>query len=292
MKRSSKTDLFDSHCHLHDDRMAAGRVPAMARARAAGVTGWLLAGVDAADWLAQARLAAGDPDVARSYGLHPQKIEAWDDAEIDRQLAILAAALASGAGRDGLRLAPPHAVGELGLDARTEVSRAALPRQERAFRQQLALARDHDLPIVLHIVRAHADALRILHADGVPRAGGVVHSYSGSAALVADYVALGLSISFAGAITDPRSRRLRAAAGVVPIDRLLIETDAPDQTPFARRPGLNEPAFLIDVCAALAEIRAEDRDFLAQVTEDNARRLFRLRMRPDHGRAYVDASNQ
>jgi TatD DNase family protein len=148
--------------------------------------------------------------------------------------------------------------------------------QERAFRAQLALARELDLPLVLHILGTHAESLRILKADGVPRAGGVVHSYSGSAELVRDYVGLGLHISFAGPVTSPQARRVHAAARAVPAERLLAETDAPDQTPPARRPAQCEPAFLPDIVDALAQLRGESRQTLARTTMDNARRLFAL----------------
>lgn len=255
--------------------MAAVQSAALQRAPAAGLSGLLLAGVDQADWQAQAAVARRCPPsfvVARSYGLHPQVIDDLDDVQIDAQLAVLSQALA-GQHRE---LPPPQAIGELGLDALTSARRATLPRQERVFRAQLALARQADVPLVLHILRSHGQALRVLRQDGVPRSGGVVHSYSGSAELVADYLALGLCISFSGAITLPQAHRLHAAARCVPSDRLLIETDAPFQTPICHRPAANEPAFLPAVCASLAALRDEDPLRLAQSTAENARRLFRL----------------
>lgn len=255
--------------------MAAVRDAALTRAQAAGLSGVLLAGVDLADWQAQCALSRSAPPgfvVARAYGIHPQVVELFDDEGLAAQLAVLAQTL-TGGHRD---LPAPHAVGELGLDALTPARRATLPRQERVFRDQLALARQADLPLVLHILRTHGEALRLLRADGVPRCGGVVHSYSGSAELVPDYLALGLSLSFSGAVTWPQSRRLQAAARCVPSERLLIETDAPDQTPERHRPAANEPAFLPTICASLAVIRGEDPSTLARVTRDNAYRLFRL----------------
>lgn len=262
--------------------MAGGRLAALQRAQAAGLSGLLLAGVDRRDWQAQCELAetaAPDFAVARAYGIHPQVVEDLDDDQLSAQLAELALAL-RGQHRE---LPTPHAVGELGLDALTPARRAALPRQERVFRDQLALARDADLPLVLHILRTHGEALRVLRSDGVPRCGGVVHSYSGSAELVPDYLSLGLSLSFSGALTWPQSRRLQAAARCVPLDRLLIETDAPDQTPEGQRPGLNEPAFLPLICASLAAIRGEDPQTLAHATRTNAQRLFRLTANPPRG---------
>lgn len=263
--------------------MRAARGDALRRAYDAGIRGLLLAGVDCADWYAQADLiaaqtasAARSPsahiDIACAYGLHPQEIDRHSDAELAQQLDALSAALSGTAAT----LPRPHAVGELGLDARTPERRASLPRQERVFRAQLALARQQDLPIVLHILRTHGDALRVLRTDGVPRCGGVVHSFSGSADLVRDYVALGLSVSFSGSVTLPQAHHLHDAARIVPSDRLLIETDAPDQTPMSHRPSENEPAFLPAVCASVATLRGIDPTLLAQITEENARRLFRV----------------
>lgn len=248
--------------------MAAQREAVLGRARAAGVRGLLLAGVERSSWQIEAALSARHPELLIAYGIHPQIVPELDDAALTAQLEALDAAL-----RGMSALPRPHAIGELGLDARGE-NRASLPRQEAVFRAQLTLARVHELPIVLHIVRTHGEALRILKADGVPQRGGVVHSYSGSAELVAEYLSLGLYISFSGALTYPQARRLRAAARAVPLHRLLVETDAPDQTPWPRRPAPNEPSFLGDIIDALAHIRNEPRALICQATDENARRLF------------------
>jgi TatD DNase family protein len=164
------------------------------------------------------------------------------------------------------------AIGETGLDGVGE-RRARLADQEVVFRAQLALARERRLPLMLHILDAHGRAFEILRGDGVP-SGGVIHSYSGSAEMARDYLALGLSLSFAGSVTHPGAKRARAAAAVVPRDRLLVETDAPDQTPAPHRPGLNEPAYLGTIVSALAAARGEPAEEVARGTEGNARRLF------------------
>lgn len=264
--------------------MAEVRVAALSRAVDAGLSGLLLAGVDLADWQAQGevqRVAPPELTIGTAFGIHPQIVEELDEAALDEQLAHLARALAG----DEPGLAPPQAIGELGLDALTPARRQALPRQERVFRAQLALARQVERPVVLHILRTHGEALRILRRDGVPRCGGVVHSYSGSAELVPDYLALGLHLSFSGAVTWPGARRLQAAARIVPSERLLIETDAPDQTPEGHRPGANEPATLPAICASLAALRGQDVATLSRITAENAYRLFRLPMpRPDSRR--------
>lgn len=261
---------------------------AVERARAAGVSGVLLAGVDAPGWrdaaVLQARL--GDRlEMVLAYGVHPEVVgelaapaPAGGTSRLDAQLMALARAARGEPLVDGEPPLPrPHAIGELGLDGRDlKPASPDLALQEGVFRAQLALAREVDLPLVLHVVRAHEQALRILKRDGVPQRGGVMHSYSGSAELAADYLRLGLYISFAGPVTYPEARRVHAAVKAVPTERLLVETDAPTQTPWARRPAAGEPAFLPDVLQALALHRGQPWTELAAVTEANARRLFHI----------------
>nr|AYC79487.1 putative deoxyribonuclease YcfH [uncultured bacterium] len=259
--------MFDSHCHIHEPRFQ-GAEAAIARARAAGVRGFLLAGVGPELWPVEERLAAAHPDVVVSLGIHPQLVAELDDEECDGAVRRLAERLASAR-------PPVVAVGEIGLDAH-DGRKGTLDRQERIFRAQLALARDGDLPVSLHVLRAHGRALAILRRDGVPRAGGVVHSYSGGAELVRDYLAIGLDLSFAGPVANPAAHRIRAAALAVPRERLLVETDAPDQTPLGRQPAPNEPAFLVAIVEALARLRGEGEEQIAEATDANARRLFRI----------------
>jgi TatD DNase family protein len=255
--------VFDSHCHLHDARVGAEAEAQLERARARGVRGFLLAGVSPEGWREQERLRAAHADVAVAFGVHPQLVDELDETETGFSISALGAALAW----------RPHAIGEIGLDGHGE-RRASLERQERAFRAQLALARDANLPVVLHVLDAHARALEVLRSDGVPRAGGVVHSYSGSAELLRDYLALGLHVSFAGVVTNSHAPKIHAAARAAPGERLLVETDAPFQTPAQFRPSPNEPAFLVEIIAALAQIRGQSAEALARSTEENARRLF------------------
>ncbi|MCA9545256.1 MAG: TatD family hydrolase, partial [Myxococcales bacterium] len=165
-------------------------------------------------------------------------------------------------------------VGEIGLDHRAPYA-AHRAEQARAFREQLALARALDRPVVLHVVRAHGEVLAVLKGDGVPRAGGVVHAFSGSVEVMQAYLALGLHISLAGPVAHPRSRRLHAAAAAVPAHRLLVETDAPDQPPPGV-PGRNEPAVLPQVIAAVAALRGTPVAQVGAQAAANARRLFGL----------------
>ncbi|HEX2573501.1 MAG TPA: TatD family hydrolase [Polyangia bacterium] len=262
--------MFDSHCHLQNPELDEERPALIARAQAAGVSGLLLAGVSPEGWEDEDRLARAHPGLfAVAYGVHPQLVAEVEDGEAGAMVQALGRSLGGGP------LVRPVAVGEIGLDgqgARAE----SLDRQERHFREQLALARAHDLPVVLHILEAQGRALAILRRDGLPRRGGVVHSCSASAEMVRQYLALGLHVSFAGPVTLPGARKLHAAARAVPRERLLVETDAPFQTPLAHRPARNEPSFLLTVVEALAGLRGEDMAEVAERTEDNARRLFEL----------------
>jgi len=147
--------------------------------------------------------------------------------------------------------------------------------QEQAFRAQIRMAHDTGLPLVLHIVSAHEQAIAILKQETVPAAGGMVHAVSGSEAHVPQYLELGLNLSFCGTVTNPAHKRVRRAIVAVPSSHLLVETDAPDQTPISRIPHPNEPAFLIDVIAAIAELRDSTSTEVADITAANAHALFR-----------------
>ncbi|HXU70239.1 MAG TPA: TatD family hydrolase [Polyangia bacterium] len=270
--------MFDTHCHLQelDDVDAA-----IARAHAAGVGHMLLAGVAPEHWDRDDALAARHASLLISYGLHPQLVPSLDDAACDRIVAGLDERLA---GRDRHDRHDSHdsrdsrvvAVGEIGLDGVGE-RREAMARQERVFRAQLAIARKHRLPVALHVLREHPRALAILRDEPLPQ-GGVLHSCSASPELVREYVALGFYISFSGSITwhDGANKAARAAA-LVPRDRLVVETDAPDQTPEPQRPGRNEPAFLVAIVQSIAHLWGVDFADAARITDDNARRLFNLK---------------
>lgn len=254
--------MYDSHCHLQHPRFDADRDDVITRARAAGVTGMLLAGVDAADLALQDAIVARYPELAQCVGLHPMVVAELTDDAVDAELDAVSARV---------RSRRPAAVGETGLDRRSILPASSLPRQERVFRWHLALAADAGLPVVLHVVRAHELALRVL-GDG--RTAGVVHSFSGSAEIAQAYVKRGLHVSFCATVTFPEARRIHAACRAVPLDRLLVETDAPDQPPDGARGARNEPGWLPQVIAAVARLREEDPSAIAAATEANARRLY------------------
>jgi TatD DNase family protein len=249
---------FDSHCHLHD-RSVVDVDAQIARAKERGVEAMLLAGVMPDGWSDAVALRQRFPQLRVAFGVHPQVIADGSETMVD----ALERALEGGLPR-------PSAVGEIGLDGMPEYA-ARIEIQETLFRRQLALAEKHRLPVILHVLRAHPRALGILSEQ---KSRGVLHSCSASIDQVKQYVKLGFFISFSAAATNDNARRLRDSLCAVPLERLLVETDAPFQTPAARRPARNEPAFLVEIVAALAQIRGEPPERVAEATFDNARCLF------------------
>lgn len=268
--------LIDTHAHLDLPRFgdAEAQREAALRAQAADVAAVVIPGVEPASWdgmlATAARLRAEAPMVCfhTAFGIHPQVLPDLDSANDGEICAALAERVA----------APPAemvAIGECGLDFAADiVAGASRERQVAVLRAHFALARRTGLPLLLHCLHAHGTMLELLRTEPVPPS--ILHSWSGSAEMARHVCKLGHYLSFAGAITLPRARRPLESARAVPADRLLIETDSPDQTPYVRRPLRNEPAFLPDIAAALASARGEPLAEVAGYTTANARRLLSL----------------
>jgi TatD DNase family protein len=258
--------LCDAHCHLSSERLLRPPEETVAEALARGVSDLVMAGVDPSCWASQVRLARVHPGAHPVYGIHPWVAAELDPAERSAMLAELERWVVSEV--------PPVAIGETGLDLSHLAPPDTLAAQEASLREHLALARRHDLPIVFHVLRAHDPMLKLLKTTPLPERRGFVHSFSGGPEIAREYLRLGFSISFCGTISHPHSRRLRSAACEVPLDRLLVETDTPDQTPTPYRGETNRPALLPVVVAALAAARGEAAELVGERTAENARRLL------------------
>lgn len=243
---------IDAHNHLDLPAFDADRDAVVDEAARAGVASSVLAGADPADWDRVEALgtARGWPWV---IGVHPWWCGALDDAGLDAVLAALAAR------------PTPWGVGETGLDRR----RGAMALQERSLRAHLGLARERAVPVVLHLVGAYPEALAVLREVGVP-AGGMVHSWSGPPDLVDAYLALGLHLSFGASACRPG--RAASSAVRVPADRLLLETDAPDQPLRAQTRGV--PADLVAIAERIGALRGVSGAELLDASAVNVRRLF------------------
>lgn len=251
--------LFDSHCHLDVDEFAGDRDAVLARARTAGIAAQLIPAIDRAHWSGLAQLCAQHTDLHPAYGIHPLYL----DGDVEADLVALP---------DWIERHGAVAVGECGLD--WFVEGVDPERQRRVFRRQLEIAREFDLPLVLHARRAVEEIILSLREFAPLR--GVVHSYPGSEEQAAQLAKLGFRLGIGGPLTFERAHRLRRLVARVPLDWLLLETDAPDQPCACHRGQRNEPAHLNVVLRALAELRPESEERLAEATWQNACALFGL----------------
>ncbi len=255
--------MIDTHCHLTHPRFEADLDLVLGRAREVGLEACVSIGTgveDAGRVLELTRRHAGF--VFGTAGLDPFSAHATGGG-FDEDLARLSSLLEAG----GFA-----AVGEIGLDYHYDLD--PRPLQARRFARQLELAARLDLPVVVHVRDAHEDMAAILSAHAGCR--GVIHSFTAGPAEAERYLALGWCLAFNGVATFPGAEAVREAARICPVDRLLIETDAPYLAPVPLRGRRSEPAHVIHTLERLAGTLGQDRTELAAATSANARRLFRL----------------
>lgn len=257
--------LIDTHTHLDDARYDDDRDAMIARAREAGVEAMITIGCDLATSRAALDLAGRYEFVYASVGVHPHEVKHIEDHWYDefRKLASNKKIVA---------------YGEIGLDY--HYNNSPPEEQRRRFREQVNLAKELRLPLVIHTREAQEDTIRILREEQASVVGGVLHCFSGDAWLAKDALDLGFYLSFSGILTFQNATMLRDIAQTVPADRLLIETDCPYLTPVPHRGKRNEPAFVRYVADQLASLLPSDAqrsiEDVARLTSDNARRLFKI----------------
>lgn len=258
--------LTDSHAHLNFSQFDADRDAVIERAREAGVTAILNVGTDLASSKASIALAKKQDFIYAAVGIHPHDARRVNERVLD-QLRVLT------------RYPKVVAIGEIGLDYYRD--RSPRPVQRRAFAEQLALAAELELPVIIHSRDAHDDVMEALrewialHPVGGTEGGlGVLHSYSGGPERLEEVLELGFYVSISGPITFPKADRLRKVAEIVPLERLLVETDCPFLTPVPRRGRRNEPALVRRVVEAVARARGVPAETVSQATADNLTHLF------------------
>jgi TatD DNase family protein len=266
--------LYDAHNHLQDDRLAPHRQAILAALQTEGVAGMVVNGSCEADWPEVLELARRCPQVVPSFGYHPWYVK---ERSVDWQAALLRHLDAV-----------PSAVGEVGLDR--WIKDYDFEQQQLVFAWQLRLAAERNLPVSIHCLQAWGPLLDILRAEPRPQCGFLLHSYGGSSELVAPLAELGAYFSIPGYFAHERKTRQREAFRQVPSDRLLIETDAPDQllpperiqyplTDAASGKPINHPANLGAVYRFAAELRADPLEALARTVAENFQRLFGVVLR-------------
>jgi len=258
---------FDSHCHLGADEFSEDRAAVAERAFAGGVLGLIAigSGYGVANNARAVALAQSDPRVWATVGVHPHEAKTLDDA-----------------GRADLArwLGEPRvvAVGEAGLDYHYMQSPREV--QRAVFAEQVGWARERGLPVTIHVRGDEPDAfdelLDIWTAERGPEVGGVLHCYTGTLDFARRALDAELDVSFSGILTFKRDRGLREIAAALPLERLLVETDAPLLAPEGHRGRRNEPVRVVDVGRVLAQVQARGEDEVARVTTRNARARFRL----------------
>ena len=251
--------LIDSHCHLDDDRLDAERDAVIAEAAAQGITRMVVPATTANRWEKIKSLCARHAGLYPAYGLHPMFIEQHQAnhlRELDEWLA-----------REEV-----VAVGECGLDFYR--SRVDEKWQKQLFQEQLQLADNHRLPVIVHVRKAMDDVISLLRRQG--RHGGVVHSFAGSEQQARQLYDLGFKLGIAATVGFERARKLRAVVAAMPEDALLLESDAPDQPGCGHRGELNRPAYIVEHLQTMAELRQVAVEDLAAALTRNTELLFKL----------------
>ena len=251
--------FIDTHCHLDAAEFDADRDGVYAAAIAGGVDTLVVPAVARDNFDAVAATCARYPGCMPAWGLHPMYIH----VHRPEHLADL---------RAQIETQRPVAVGEIGLDLFVKDLDPAT--QEYFLVEQLKIARDHDLPVLLHCRKANDELLKQLRRIGVR--GGIAHAFNGSPQQAAEFIKLGFKLGFGGAFTWPRANNLRRLAVDLPLEAIVLETDSPDIPPLWIGRGRNSPAELPRIAQTLADLRGIDVDTVARATTLNARSLFRL----------------
>ena len=246
--------FIDTHCHLDASEFAGAQADVVHNAQDAGVGCIVIPSVTHRNFETVRELCQQHPNCFPAYGIHPMYV---DDA-MPNDLEVL---------REYLKLHQPVAIGEIGLDF--FVKHYDQARQEHFFVEQLKLAREFDLPVLLHLRRAQDHVLKCLRQHKVR--GGIAHAFNGSRQQADEFIKLGFKLGFGGAMTYSRATKLRELAATLPLENIVLETDAPDIQPEFLERGLpNEPKYLPRIAQTLAELRGLSLEEVARVTTENA----------------------
>jgi len=254
--------LIDTHTHLDFPDFDTDRDAVLARSRALGVQRMVVLGVYQANWQRLWHLVEANEGLYAAFGLHPVYLDEHQPQHLDE----LRDWLSRLAGQPKL-----CAVGEFGLDYYLE--NLDRHRQQAVFEAQLELAAEFELPALLHVRRAHAATIATLKRFRLKR-GGIIHAFAGSQEEAREYIKLGFRLGLGGAATWPQANRLRQVVAGLPLDAIVLETDAPDMAPAMHPYQRNSPEYLADICAELAALRGVSAEELATASSRNADELF------------------
>jgi len=253
------SQLIDSHCHLDFETFDDDRAQVLQRAADSSISDIIIPGTQKMYWDKIKHLCSKHKQLHPCYGLHPYWVNNHNEQDL-KQLNTY------------IELQHPVAIGECGLDFRPQ--QADKNRQLDFFESQLRIAEDHQLPVVIHSVKATEKVIETIKK--FKNLTGMIHSYSGSAAQARQLIDLNFFISASGSVTYDRAKKIKEVMKEIPLTSLLIETDAPDQPDQKNHDKRNEPAYLVNTALVIAELREDSFDNIARQTTMNAKELFNI----------------
>lgn len=254
--------MFDTHCHYNDKKLLRSYKELLLEARKNGVKYINVVGWDIESSKTAIEIAKNSENVFASVGIHPSDVIKADESHLQELEKLVTDKKVV-------------AVGEIGLDYHWVKDEEGREKQKEYFIKQIAIANKYKLPITIHVRDAFNDALNILR-EHTPQYGGIMHLYSGSVEMVDEFIKLGLYISLGGPVTFTNAKTPPLVAKHVPIDKLLVETDAPYLTPHPHRGKLNHSAYLPLIAQKIAELRGESYEYIVSKTTENALRIFHV----------------
>jgi TatD DNase family protein len=253
--------LIDSHCHLDDDQFENEQEEVIQRARLEKLLAIITVGTDKTSIQNNLEIAKSHDFIYCAAGIHPHEADDVSREDIDYL-------------EHTIKNKKTVAVGETGLDYYKEFS--SKDHQKRLFLKHIELFYEFKKPIVIHCRNAHKDCYEILRSDMPRPSFGVMHCFSGSKEMAKKYLDLGLCVSIAGPVTFPNASDLQELVRFIPLDRLIIETDAPYLAPQEVRGKRNEPSYIKFIAKKIADILGMDPERIAQITSENSKRLFKI----------------
>jgi len=257
---TNKISLFDTHCHLDFPQFATHLDIIVAKAEETGISGILIPGVKRAGWRAIRQITATHSICFTALGLHPLFVEQHQQSDLhDLEMAM--------------SVGPIAAVGEIGLDYYNQGTNRHS--QMEFFKGQVAIAKSAALPLVLHVRKAHDEMIKTLSQLKFTE-GGIVHAFNGSEHQANKYIDLGFKLGFGGAMTYPRAAKLHKLASSLPLESIVLETDAPDMPPVTCKKSFNTPLHLFDNFRSMMTLREESAGQIAMQTTINAHSALKL----------------
>lgn len=250
--------MIDSHCHLDLEPLRSILPRILDEAANEGVQGFVVPGVHPDGWGGMSALAAADSRIMPAYGIHPMHAGCASAEVLERLLALSAHGVA---------------IGEIGLDPTYPVS---LAQQEKVFREQLRIAVACGLPVLVHCRKAFQRVARVLREEQAEQVGGIMHAFSGSLEMAQEFTSLGFAISVSGTVTWHNAVKPLRVARELPLEHLVLETDAPDMTPECYRGRFNRPAWIVETALRVAAVRGMSLGEVTRITSGNVRRVLRL----------------